>query len=119
VARSWDDDGLRQRLLDEPEAVLREEGIDVPEGMAVRIVAGDVTAGGEGVAYLRLPGKPRAEDLVEDDLSLPPDGPNDPMNTIVRSSCRHSHSSWEESRPGSGPMNIITRCHSCARSRPS
>jgi len=70
VARAWDDDGFRQRLLAEPEAVLREEGIDVPEGVEVRVEEEGSTPGA-GAAYLRLPARPGADDLVEDDLSLP------------------------------------------------
>src|SRR5262245_40656366 len=71
VARAWDDDGFRQRLLTEPEAVLREEGIDGPAGIVVRVVEGDEAADSRQVAYLRLPSKPADDDLVEDDLSLP------------------------------------------------
>jgi hypothetical protein len=34
VARAWDDDGFRQRLLAEPEAVLRDAGITLSQGAA-------------------------------------------------------------------------------------
>jgi hypothetical protein len=70
VARAWDDEPFRRLLLAEPEDVLREEGIDVPPGVAVRVVEGDETREGEGAAYLRLPARPAAEDLIEDDLSF-------------------------------------------------
>ena len=33
VARAWSDEQLRQRLLDNPEAVLRENGVETPAGM--------------------------------------------------------------------------------------
>ncbi len=62
VARAWDDDDFRQRLLAEPEAVLREEGIEVPPGIEIRVEegeAGDTTC-------LRLPPKPDIEDLIQD-----------------------------------------------------
>jgi hypothetical protein len=102
VARAWDDDGFRRRLLAEPEAVLREEGLEVPEGVAVRVVEDGATEGAEGVAYLRLPGKPEAEDLIEDDLSLPQDWSNGPMNIgPSRPNCgRSSRPNCNRSRPG-------------------
>jgi hypothetical protein len=79
VARAWDDDAFRQRLLAEPEAVLREEGIDVPPGVEVRVAEGDEAADAAGeVAYLRLPARPADHDLVEEDLSLPQDFRNSP-----------------------------------------
>lgn len=70
VARAWDDDHFRQRLLNEPEAVLREEGFDVPPGVEVLVAQGD-EADAEEVAYLRLPAKPAADDLIEEDLRVP------------------------------------------------
>ena len=38
VTRAWSDDQLRQRLLSEPEAVLRENGIEMPAGTKPRFV---------------------------------------------------------------------------------
>jgi hypothetical protein len=67
VARAWDDDDFRCRLLSEPNEVLREEGIEVPPGVSVRVEEGD------GVAddgCLHLPPKPLIEDLIEDDLGF-------------------------------------------------
>ena len=71
VARAWDDDGFRQRLLAEPEAVLREAGIALPPGVPVRVVEDDAAANADPGACLRLPAKPLADDLIEDDLGLP------------------------------------------------
>jgi hypothetical protein len=103
VARSWDDDAFRQRLLTEPEAVLREEGIDVPEGIAVRVVENDAGEAEGEEAYLRLPARPAADELVEDDLSLPQEafsGPGHLKPTTCLSlpcgNCGHTH----RSRPG-------------------
>ncbi len=53
VARAWTDDKLRHRLLDAPEAVLREHGIDVPAGVEMRVVENTPK-----VTYLTLPLKP-------------------------------------------------------------
>jgi hypothetical protein len=76
VARAWDEDAFRRRLLAEPEDVLREEGMDVPPGVTVRVVEGDATRDGEAAAYLRLPARPAKEDLIEDDLSFEGSSPH-------------------------------------------
>jgi hypothetical protein len=73
VARAWDDDAFRRRLLAEPAPVLREEGIDVPPGAAVRVIEGAGADAGEDEVCFWLPPGPADEDLVEDDLGLPPD----------------------------------------------
>jgi hypothetical protein len=56
VARAWTDDKLKQRLLDAPEAVLREHGLDVPAGVEMRVVENTPK-----VTYLTLPLKPALE----------------------------------------------------------
>ena len=38
VARAWNDDEFKQRLLGEPEAVMKEAGLDVPEGVSISVV---------------------------------------------------------------------------------
>jgi hypothetical protein len=73
VARAWDDEAFRRRLLAEPARVLREEGIDVPEGAAVRVIEGDSADAWEEETCFRLPPAPADASLVEDDLNLPPD----------------------------------------------
>jgi hypothetical protein len=37
VARAWTDEGFKQRLLADPAAVLAEQGIAVPAGVAVEV----------------------------------------------------------------------------------
>jgi Nitrile hydratase, alpha chain len=56
VARAWTDDKLKQRLLNAPEAVLREHGLDVPAGVEMRVVENTPE-----VTYLTLPLKPALE----------------------------------------------------------
>jgi len=75
VARAWDDDGFRQRLLAEPEAVLRDAGITLPLGVPVRVVEDDAAESGDATTCLRLPAKPCADDLIEDDLGQPQNVP--------------------------------------------
>jgi hypothetical protein len=61
VARAWSDDDFKQRLVDDPAAAMREEGMAVPDGTELRVV--ETTA---EVAYLVLPLKPA--ELSEEEL---------------------------------------------------
>ena len=38
VARTWQDEAFKQRLLGDPRAVLQEHGVPLPDGQAVRVV---------------------------------------------------------------------------------
>ena len=58
VARAWDDAAFRRRLLAEPACVLREEGIDVPAGAAVRVIEGESAGAGEEETCFWLPPSP-------------------------------------------------------------
>ena len=40
VARAWCDEVLMERLLSNPRDVLSEHGLEVPEGMEVKVVEG-------------------------------------------------------------------------------
>ena len=53
VAQVWADEKLKSRLLDNPAAVLRENGIEVPAGVEIRVVENT-----DIVHYLVLPPKP-------------------------------------------------------------
>jgi hypothetical protein len=37
-AACWKDEALKQRFMNDPKAVLAEYGMDVPDGMAVKVV---------------------------------------------------------------------------------
>ena len=41
VTQSWTDEKLRQRLLEEPAAVLKENGVEVPEGATIKTFEDD------------------------------------------------------------------------------
>jgi hypothetical protein len=71
VARAWDDDGFRRRLLNEPASVLIEEGMDLPPGVAVKVIEGNNPDTTDEHCF-RLPPRPAASDLVHDNLGLPP-----------------------------------------------
>jgi len=53
VARAWADDAFKARLLAEPNAVLQEEGLEIPPGIEIRVVENS-----ENVIYLPLPATP-------------------------------------------------------------
>ncbi|MFC1579795.1 NHLP leader peptide family RiPP precursor [Thermodesulfobacteriota bacterium] len=53
VARAWADEGFKQRLLDDPGAILAEEGMPVPGGMEIKVVEAT-----ENQVWLVLPPKP-------------------------------------------------------------
>lgn len=63
VAKAWADDAFRQRLLSDPNAVLRENGIDVPE--AVRFTVIEST--GNSIPLI-LPPKPSTKEITVDSL---------------------------------------------------
>lgn len=37
IAKCWADDAFKQRLIADPAAVLRAEGMDLPEGMQIEV----------------------------------------------------------------------------------
>ena len=74
VARAWDDEQFRQRLLSRPAEVLREAGLNVPDDAEVEVVEREPAEKTEGVTCLRLPPRPAEEDLIEESLSVPANG---------------------------------------------
>ena len=62
VSRAWSDPAFKQRLLSDPAAVLKEQGIDVAPGVEVRVVENT-----ENVVYLALPPQPK-EGLSDEQL---------------------------------------------------
>ena len=61
IARCWADEGLKQKVLADPAATLRAEGLELPAGMSY--VAHENT---EKVTHLVIPAKPT--DLSDEDL---------------------------------------------------
>ena len=69
VAKAWQDEAFKQGLLANPQAVLQEHGIAVPDGVTVRVV--EDTAEIENTAesvYLVLPPRPASGELSDDEL---------------------------------------------------
>jgi hypothetical protein len=69
VARAWCDEGLMKRLLSNPRHVLSEHGLEMPEGMEVKVEEGaEVTMEEDGmVCHLVLPISP-PDELTDEDL---------------------------------------------------
>ena len=63
VAKYWADDDYKKRLLEDPAGAMKELGIDVPEGVEVRIVVNT-----DKVHYIAIPAHP-PEELSEDVLA--------------------------------------------------
>ncbi len=63
VAKAWDDEAFKQRLLADPKAALQAEGLTFPEDAEVRVVETN-----DRLYYLPLPPKPArlsAEELSQ------------------------------------------------------
>ncbi len=60
VAKAWQDDAFKQRLLANPRAVLEQEGLDLPAGVEVRLVENT-----DRLMYLNLPARPEGELSIE------------------------------------------------------
>jgi hypothetical protein len=63
IAKAWADEEFKKRLLTDATAVLREEGMEVPDGVEVRVVENT----GQ-VFNVVLPKKPEAQELSDDQL---------------------------------------------------
>jgi len=61
IAKCWADDAFKQSLMADPAGTLKQEGVEVPAGVNVRVVENTATA-----AYWVIPARPAA--LADDDL---------------------------------------------------
>lgn len=63
VADSWENGELRQRLLADPAGVLKENGVDIPEGVSIASFEDD-----GNTIVLPVACQPEEEELSDDDL---------------------------------------------------
>jgi hypothetical protein len=63
VARAWSDEALKERLIEDPQAVLEEFGIEAPDDVELRIVEDT-----DRVRHLVLPTSP-TDDLEDEELT--------------------------------------------------
>ena len=64
VAKTWQDDAFKKRLLANPSAVLKDEGLAVAPGVQIRVVENT-----DKVQHLTLPARPRGGELSEAELA--------------------------------------------------
>ena len=63
AAKAWADETFKNRLLSNPSAVFQEVGLEVPQGVQVRVVENT-----DQILHLTLPAKPSTDELSEDEL---------------------------------------------------
>ena len=69
VAKAWEDDGFKQRLIANPVAVLKEYGMEVLPGVEVEVVEGRGEPEiGPNRMVLQIPPRPSSEELSMEDL---------------------------------------------------
>lgn len=56
IQRCWDDRKFQDRFVAEPSSVLKEEGIEVPKGLEIKVVVNTDT-----VHHLAIPAKPSGQ----------------------------------------------------------
>ena len=61
IAKAWADDNFKKKLLSDPAAVLKAEGMELPAGMGIRAVEDTQT-----MHHLVIPAKPT--ELSDEDL---------------------------------------------------
>lgn len=61
IAKAWADDSFRKKLLSDPVATLKAEGVALPHGLQVRAVENT-----DKLVYLEIPSKPT--ELSDEDL---------------------------------------------------
>jgi len=63
VAKAWADEGFKQRLLSDPTTVLKENGIDVPDGVEFRVIEST-----SNLVYLTLPPRPDSSQVAAEEV---------------------------------------------------
>ena len=61
LAKCWADDGFKQKLLDDPAATLKAEGVELPAGLSIKAMENT-----DALFHLVIPAKPT--DLSDEDL---------------------------------------------------
>ena len=61
-AACWKDEALKARFMSDPKAVLKEHGLDVPDGIDVKVVEN-----ADDCVHITLPKRP-SDDLSDEDL---------------------------------------------------
>ena len=78
VAKAWSDEAFKQRLLKDPTAVAKEAGLDLPGGMALKVVEDT-----DKLVHFVLPSPPASGELSDEDLQKMAGGYNCKLCTCV------------------------------------
>ncbi len=82
IAKCWSDEGFKQKLLADPAAVLKAEGVALPDGLSVKALENTDT-----VFHLVIPAKPT--NLSDEELDVvaggfrPPSQQNIPREVLM------------------------------------
>ncbi|MCB0086458.1 MAG: NHLP leader peptide family RiPP precursor [Caldilineaceae bacterium] len=63
IAKAWADPDYKARLMHDPKSTLQEAGVQIPDNVAVKVVADT-----DEVVHIVLPASPAGEALSEQDL---------------------------------------------------
>ena len=63
VAKAWTDEAFKARLMSDPKSIFKENGIDVPEDVEVKVVENT-----DKLIHFSLPPKPEEGDLSDEEL---------------------------------------------------
>lgn len=63
IAKTWDDDGFKKKLIANPGETFKEEGLEMPSDVEVRVVEDS-----DKVVYLVLPPNPSTDELTDDQM---------------------------------------------------
>jgi hypothetical protein len=80
TAKAWSDEAFKKRLTSDPNAVMKEYGLEAPAGVKIKIVEDTDT-----LSHLCLPPKPTGKELSEEDLAAVAGGA---AAAAARRSCR-------------------------------
>ena len=63
IAKCWTDKGFKQKVLADPAATLKAEGMELPAGLSIKALENT-----DKMFHLVIPAKPADLDLTDDDL---------------------------------------------------
>ena len=78
IAKAWADDSYKQQLMADPAKKLKEEGVEVPRNIQLRIVEDS-----ENLRHVVLPPKPSSRELSAEEIAEVVGGLNRPPRVSI------------------------------------